>query len=116
MGFWGVVSSIGSALSSACSTICSGISSLCSSIGGALSSAISAISTTLVTGLGIGLKEIAIGLKIICAIVSFVAEAIGIKKEEESPEELAMQAEQSENKKEGSLYDFPIIYIMILVA
>ena len=96
----GIFSAIGSALSSACSAICSGISSLCSSIGGALSPVISTISSTLVSGLGIGLKEIALGLKIICAIVSVIAEEIGIKKEEETPEELAMQAEQSDKKPE----------------
>ena len=100
MGFGGFISSVCSVVSSACSAICSGISSLCSSIGGALSSAISTISSTLVSGLGIGLKEIELGLKIICAIVSVIAEAIGIKKEDETPEELAMQAEQSDKKPE----------------
>lgn len=99
MSIW---SAISSGLSSIGSAICSGISALGSAIGGALSSTISNISTSIVAGLGIGLTlpELLIGMAVVSSIVSFIAEALGIKKKEESPEELAMKAEQSDKKPE----------------
>ncbi|NME81604.1 hypothetical protein [Clostridium sp. SM-530-WT-3G] len=100
----GILSNIGSALSSVGSAICSGISSACSAIGGALfsgASGIASLATGIVSPLiGLGLPEILIGIKVIGGIISTIAEMLGLKDKEETPEELGMKAEEAERKPE----------------
>lgn len=93
MGFF---SSACSVISSACSAICSGISSLASSIGGAVSRLANSIMMPLVK-LTIGdLEKV---FKVISAVIGAIADALGLKDEEETPEEIGMKAEEAE--KEG---------------
>lgn len=112
MGWFGsAVSAIGGALSSVGSAICSGISSLCSGIGGSFFSGIGTLATSLILP-GLGLPELLLGIQIISAIVSAIAEILGIKQEEETPEELGMKAEQAEKKPED--FDSTEAYIEYL--
>lgn len=100
----GLFSAIGGALSSIGSAICSGISSACSAIGGALFSGaggIASLATGLVgTILGPTLPEILIAIHVVGAIVSAIAEVLGLKDKEETPEELGMKAEAADKKPE----------------
>lgn len=103
--FGGFISSVGSALSAVGGAICSGISSVCSAIGGALFSGASGIAALTATVFGPalalpGIVEILIAVQAVCAIVGFIAEALGLKDKEETPEELGMKAEMAEKKPE----------------
>ena len=84
MGFFELVSSIGSAISSFCSSISSGIASVVSTIIGPV----------------VGLPEVLLAIKVVCVVVNAVAEALGIKDKEETPEETGMKAEQADKKPE----------------
>ncbi|MDO5517064.1 MAG: hypothetical protein Q4F66_05875 [Clostridium sp.] len=101
MSIW---SSIGSAISAVGSAISSSISSLCSGIGGALFSGTGGVATIakafIAPVIGLGLPEILLAVQAVGAIISVVAEILGLKKEEESPEELGMKAEQADKKPE----------------
>lgn len=110
----GLFSSIGSALSAVGSAICSGISSLCSSIGGALFSGaggIAALAASIIMP-GVGLPEIIFGIGIIAEIVSKIAEALGLKDKDETPEELGLKAEAADKKPED--FDSIEAYIQYL--
>jgi membrane protein implicated in regulation of membrane protease activity len=99
----GIFSAIGGAISSVCSHIGGAISSLCSHIGGSLftgASGIGALATSLIPTLAPGISEVLFGLTVISAIVSTIAEALGLKDKEETPEELGMKAEKSDKKME----------------
>lgn len=98
----GIFSEIGSALSSAFSAVCSGISNICSAIGGALFSGaggIAALAASLIIP-GVGLPEIIATIDIIVRAVSAIAEALGLKDQNETPEELGMKAEEADKKPE----------------
>lgn len=100
MGFF---SSIGNAISGAFSAIGSAISSVCSAIGGALftgGGGIAEIATSLLGIGGILSPELTLGLMVVIAVVSAIAEVLGVKEEEEKPEELGMKAEAAEKKPE----------------
>lgn len=103
MGFWNsITSGIGNALSAIGSAVCSGISSICSAIGGTFFSGaggIAALAASLIMP-GLGLPEILVGIGIISEIVSKIAESLGLKDKEETPEELGMKAEISDKKPE----------------
>lgn len=97
-------SSVGSAISSFVSSVGSAISSTCSAIGGALftgARGIGALATGLVGSIvAVTLPEICIAIQVIGTIVSVIAEALGLKDKEETPEELGMKAEEAEKKPE----------------
>lgn len=96
------VSVISGALSAVGSVVCSGISNVCSTIGGAFFSGAGGIATLAASLImpGLGLPEILLGVEIISAIVSEIAELLGLKDKEETPEELGMKAEISDKKPE----------------
>lgn len=96
-----------SAISSVCSSICSAISSVCSSLGGL--GGLATLASALIPG--VGLPEIVLAVQLICAIVSAVAEALGLT-EDETPEELGMAAENAELKPED--FDSTEAYIAYL--
>lgn len=99
----GIFSAIGGAISSVCSAIGGAIGSACSAIGGAFFSGakgIGVLASTLLVPLAPTLTEILIGIQIVSKIVSVIAEALGLKKEEEKPEELGIKAEKSDKKPE----------------
>lgn len=100
----GWFSSACSAVSSFVSSACSAIGSACSAIGGALfagASGIGALATGIVGSIvAVTLPEIVIAIQVIGAIVSVIAEALGLKNKEETPEELGMKAEEAEKKPE----------------
>jgi|GEM_PF-377438 hypothetical protein len=100
----GWFSSACSAVSSFVSSTCSAIGSACSAIGGALfagASGIGALATGIVGSIvALTLPEILIAIQVIGAIVSVIAEALGLKNKEETPEELGMKAEEAEKKPE----------------
>ena len=100
----GIFGAIGGALSSIGSAISSGISSLCSGIGGALFSGaggIASIAKALVAPMiTFGLSEIVIAIQAVGLIISTVAELLGLKQKEETPEELGLKAEQADKKPE----------------
>lgn len=97
-------SGIAGAISSAVSAVCSGISSVCSAIGGALFSGASGVASLAVSIMGpvftptIG--EILLAIQMVSTIVSYIAEALGLKDQEEKPEELALKAEEADRKPE----------------
>lgn len=93
---------IGNGLSDIGKTICSGIISVCSAIGDALFSNIGGIATLAVSFImpGVGLPEILLGIEIIAAIVSAVAEALGLKDKDETSEEMGIKAEAADKKPE----------------
>lgn len=99
MGFF---SSLISGISSIGHAICSGISHICSGLG-KLGSGISSFAEK---AIGIGEKifphlEILEVLKLAVHIIVTVAEALGLKeKEKDSPEEIAMKAEEADKKPE----------------
>lgn len=100
----GFISSVCGIVGSAVSSACSAIGSTCSAIGGALFTGTRGIGT-LATGLvgsivAVTLPEILIAIQVIGTIVSAVAEALGLKNKEETPEELGMKAEEAEKKPE----------------
>jgi hypothetical protein len=101
MGFF---SDIVSAVCSVGGAICSGISSACLAIGGGLFAGvggISTIATALVTPfVSLPVAEILVVIQAVSSIVSFIAEAIGIKDVDETPEELGLKAEQADKKPE----------------
>lgn len=103
MGFFSSIgSAIGSALSSIGSAISSGISSICSAIGGAFFSGvggIAALATSLIIP-GVGLPELIVVVGFIARVVSEIAEALGLKEKDETPEELGMKAEEADKKPE----------------
>lgn len=107
MGFF---SSIVSGISSVCSAVCSCVSSLCSRIGSsvfgtAVSSFVSTLGIPSLSPLDI-IKTIIIVADVVCKI----AEALGLKKEnEDEPDELAMKAEKDDTKPED--YDSVEAYI-----
>lgn len=113
MGLFGAICS---GISSIGSAICSGIGSICSSIGGALftgAGGIAALATGIIgTILSPGLGEILLAIHVICKVVSSIAEALGLKNEEESPEELGMKAEEADKKPED--FDTTEAYIEYL--
>ncbi len=82
--------------SDVCSAIGSAISSVCSSLGGALGG-VAALASALIPG--VGLPEILLAVNVICSIVSAVAEALGLKKDEKM-EEFGMAAENADLKPE----------------
>lgn len=93
MGFWGAVAG---ALSSGISAVCSVVSSCAATIGGAIAK--------VATGIMIPLAKLTIegvlkAVEIIGAVIGAIAEALGLKKEEETPEEIGMKAEEA--AKEG---------------
>lgn len=99
------ISSAVSVVSSVGSAICSGISSVCSAIGGAFFSGaggIAALASAIIAPV-VGLPNIGLilaGIAVVVGIVSAIAEKLGIKTEEETPEELGMKAEEAEKKPE----------------
>lgn len=100
----GMFSGIGSAISSVVSSVCSAIGGVCSSIGGNLFSGASGI-MGLAKGLVgsvvcVTLPEIVLAIQAIGAIISTIAEVLGLKGKEETPEELGMKAEEAEKKPE----------------
>lgn len=103
MGLFGSVgSAIGGALSSVGSAICSGISSVCSGIGGALFSGaggIAALACSIIRPLTTVI-EIGGAIDVLIAIVSAIAEALGLKDKDETSEELGMKAETADKKPE----------------
>ena len=103
----GLFSAIGHALSGIGSAICSGISKVCSAIGGALSTASEAISNFASTIISKGqelfpkIPAVDLIIKVVGAVVSAIAEVLGLKeKEKDEPEELGMKAEQADKKPE----------------
>ena len=60
----------------------------------------SLVDSFMIAPLGLTIPEIIIGIEVISAIVSVVAEILGLKDEEETPEELGMKAEIAEKKPE----------------
>lgn len=104
MGFF---SSVVSAISNFAHSVGNAIGSVCSAIGGALSSAATAISE-FVDKIGVvghvmfpKLDLVALVCNVVGAIVSAIAEALGIKQpEEDAPDELGMKAEIAEKKPE----------------
>lgn len=98
--FSSTLSAVGSFVSSACSAI----GSVCSAIGGALftgAGGIAALATGIVGSVvGLGLPEILLAIQAVGAIVSAIAEVLGLKDEEETPEELGMKAEMADKKPE----------------
>lgn len=103
MGFFSSIgSAIGGALSSIGSAISSGISSICSSINSTFFSGaggIAALATSLIIP-GVGLPEIIVVAGFIARVVSEIAEALGLKEKDETPEELGMKAEEADKKPE----------------
>lgn len=107
MGFW---SSVGSFISGAVSVlsdfgraICSGVSSLCTAIAGtSLGGAISGVVSELIKAIGVAFPSLEIfinAISIVADIVSKIAQALGLKEEDENePDELAMKAEKSDEK------------------
>lgn len=99
----------------AASAIVGGISSVCSAVGGALFSGAGGIATVaaaLIAPLSPTISEILIGFQIVSAIVSFIAEALGLKDKEETPEEIGLKAERSDKKPED--FDSTEAYIRYL--
>ncbi len=92
MGFWDVVDDF-------VGGVCSAVSDICSSIGGAVFSGVSSV-VSAVIGPVLDLPEVLLAIQLVCAIVNVVAEALGIKTEEETPEEMGMKAEQADKKPE----------------
>lgn len=92
------------AIASVGSAICSTISNVCSSIGSAFfggSSGIATIAKAIVApALTFGLSEIILVIQAVGAIISTVAELLGLKDKEETPEELGLKAEQADKKPE----------------
>lgn len=107
MSFWGGIgSAISGALSAVGSAICSGISGICSAIGGALftgSGGIAALATAII-GPVVASPEVAlimVAIQAVASIVCAIAESLGMKDKDETPEELGMKAEQAEKKPEN---------------
>lgn len=104
MGIGDFVSSACSFVSGAVSSACSAIGSVCSAIGGALftgASGIGALATGIVGMIKVlTLPEIIMVIQVIGTIVSVIAEVLGLKNKEETPEEMGMKAEQAEKKPE----------------
>lgn len=100
---FGIVSAIGGALSAAGSVFCSGISSICSAIGGALFGGAGGIGelAAAIVGPVIVSPHIAVilgAIQAVAMIVTAMAEIMGIKEKDETPQELGMKAEQAEKK------------------
>lgn len=92
----GLLGAIGGFVSSVCSTV----GSICSRIGGSISSGISSFARGLVTPIvDRPLNPFINTWTVLCKIISGIAEALGLKKEEETPEELGYKAEEA--GKEG---------------
>lgn len=102
MGFFSSISSFGSSLIEGVSriggAICSGISSIGNKIGGFVGKIIET-TAGIFTKLELEgcLKEV---IELIVDIVVTIGEALGIIKEDETPEEIAIKAEQSDKKPE----------------
>lgn len=94
-----VVSGIGSAISSGISAVCSAIGG--TALGGLLSTAVTGFATALgVIGSALGLTSLQVVI-VAVIVVSKIAEALGLKKEnEDEPDELAMKAENADKKPE----------------
>ncbi len=100
MGFW---SSVGSALSSAASSFCSAVSSVCSAIGGSFFNGAGGIGSIVTSIIGTtipSLGQILSAIETIGKIVSFIAELLGLKEEDETTEELGYKAHKSDKKPE----------------
>lgn len=92
-----------SLVSSAVSAVCSGISSVCSAIGGALfsgASGVASLAASIMGPLTPTIGEILVAIHMVSTIVSYIAEALGLKGQEEKPEELALKAEEADRKPE----------------
>lgn len=106
MGFFSeVVGAIGCAVSAIGSAFVSGVSSICSTIGGAFFGGAGGIAelATAIVGPMIGAPEISIllaAVRAVAEIVCAIAENLGIKEKEETPEELGMKAEEAKKKPE----------------
>lgn len=96
MGFFSsVVSGVSNALSAAGSFISGAVSSLSSSIGGA----ISRLAPNIVKPfLGLGIGEILTAIQVISIVIGAIANILGVKEENESPEEIGMKAEEAEKQ------------------
>lgn len=107
------ISSCCSAIGGALSSVGSAIGSLCSSIGGALFGGVAALAASILGPIvSLPLAEILLTVGTIAKIVGFIAEALGLKEENETPEELAMKAEQADKKPED--FDSTEAYIEYL--
>ena len=101
----GLFSSLAGAISSVGSAICSGISSVCSAVGGALftgSGGIAALATAII-GPVVASPEVAlimVAIQAVASIVCAIAESVGLKDKNETPEELGMKAQKAEKKPE----------------
>lgn len=94
MGFF---SSIGSAISGALSTAGRVVSGLVSGLAGSIGGAISKLAPNIIKPfLGLGIGEILIAVQIIVTVIGAIANILGVKEENESPEEIGMKAEQAE--------------------
>jgi hypothetical protein len=104
MDIWGGVTSfVGNVCSTVGSMVSSAVSSVCSAIGGSLfTGGLAEIAAGIIAPvLPIpGLGELLIAIMVIVKVVGAVAEALGIKKEDETPEELGMKAEIADKKPE----------------
>lgn len=99
MGFF---SSIGSAISGALSTAGRVVSGLVSGLAGSIGGAISKLAPNIIKPfLGLGIGEILIAVQIIVTVIGAIANILGVKEENESPEEIGMKAEQAEKKPEN---------------
>ena len=101
----GLFSGLAGAISSVGSAICSGISSVCSAVGGALftgSGGIAALATAII-GPVVASPEVAlimVAIQAVASIVCAIAESVGLKDKNETPEELGMKAQKAEKKPE----------------
>lgn len=99
----GLLSAVIGGVSAIASGIAGAIGSACSAIGGALftgGGGIATLAAALIAPLAPTLSEILIGLQVVSAVVSFIAEALGLKDKEETPEEIGLKAEKSDKKPE----------------
>lgn len=91
----GIFSAIGGAISSAVSSVCSAVSSFASSIGRGISAFSEKV---LYPFIKFTFEEFEKTLEVICAVIDAIAEALGLKDEEEKPEEIGMKAEEAEKQ------------------
>lgn len=113
----GLFGAIGGALSAVGSAICSGIGGICKTIGGALFTGAGGIGTlaTAIIGPVLGSPQITliiVAIQAVAAIVCAIAESVGLKDRDETPEELGMKAEKAEKKPED--FDSTAAYIEYL--
>lgn len=94
-----IVSGIGSAIGSGISAVCSAIGG--TALGGILSTAVTGFASALgVVGAALGLTPLQVVI-VAVMVVSKIAEALGLKKQnEDEPDELAMKAENADKKPE----------------